>query len=171
MRKLRLVSKKTLFDRADQLQKHVKMAFFHHVRNALVTSIHGTEAEASRMSGGDYDGDRAWISWNKDLLKCLPDMQQFVEEDTSAIKNTVSDVENKLWSKCCETDILRYMNHYRNHQQMLGRLSELLDVYIDSFGFADERTKEIGRATFLQVRDFTMFPFISLLISKRCFSG
>jgi RNA dependent RNA polymerase len=161
MRKLTLVSKQTLFDRARAKHKLAQSAseavsFFDKTRHALITSIRGV-AEASRMSGGDYDGDRAWISWNTNLIDCLPDFTQFVAENTLSLTTRASFLENKLWSDCCEDDIFNYMNHFRHHHRELGRLSEVMDVYIDKFGFDDDRTREISRAAFLQVRYHVLF--------------
>ena len=153
MRKLKLVSKQTLLDRANQNNSGPNIDFFISVRHALITSIHGDYAETSRMSGGDYDGDRAWLSWNSALLYCLPDINAFVAEDTSRLSTETSNLENKLFSECTNTDVLDYMIHFRNHHGILGNLSEMLDFCIDKFGFDDQKTKSIGRAAFLQVRN------------------
>jgi hypothetical protein len=151
MRRLTIVNRQTLCARSSH-QNQECMTFFYSVRNALITSISGSAAEASRLSGGDYDGDRAWITWNKALLNCLPSKEKFVAEDTLTLSTQTSDIESKLWSECSENDILDYMIHFREHHYKLGKLSELLDTYIDQFGFENNLTKEIGRAAFLQVR-------------------
>ena len=164
MRKLKLVSKKTLSDRA-RANPDQKIDFFNTVRHALITSIKGKSAEAHRMSGGDYDGDRAWLSWNTDLIGCLPDTDDFVEEDTTNLSTQRSEIEEKLFSECSSDDVYNYMIHFRKHHQRLGRLSECLDILIDKYGFGDARTKDIGRAAFLQVRIFVLFSF--LLFSLR----
>lgn len=150
MRKLKVVSKQTLLGRANP---NLGIDFFNSTRHALITSIKGKFAEAHRMSGGDYDGDRAWLSWNSDLIGCLPDSNMFVAEDTSnLIPATSSDLENKLFSECSMNDIMDYMIHFRYHHVKLGRLSESLDFYIDKYGFDNLCSKEIGRAAYLQVR-------------------
>jgi RNA dependent RNA polymerase len=155
MRRLKLVEKNTLYQRAmDRYGSFGNVSFFDTVRNALVTSIRGSTAEASRMSGGDYDGDRAWVSWNTDLLQCLPSTECFVSEDTSTLTTPPSELEMKLWKDCGENDILQYMINFRNHHKVLGELCELLDCYIDHYGFNNEKTQQLGRAAFLQVRVF-----------------
>ena len=146
MRKLKLVSRKTLLYRANSNEGK---CFFNTVRNALVTSIKGSFAEAHRMSGGDYDGDRAW---NANLLDCLPDNDAFVAEVTTELRTKPSDLENKLMKDCSLNDILDYMIHFRNHHRILGSLSEQLDYYIDKHGFESVYTKNIGYAAYLQVR-------------------
>jgi hypothetical protein len=155
MRRLKLVEKNTLYQRAmDRYGSFENVSFFDTARNALVTSICGSTAEASRMSGGDYDGDRAWVSWNTDLLQCLPSTKCFVSEDTSTLTTPPSELELKLWKDCSEHDILQYMINFRNHHKVLGELCEMLDCYIDHYGFNNEKTQELGRAAFLQVRAF-----------------
>ena len=157
MRKLKLVNRQTLLDRVNLNNNDPKLDFFNSVRHALVTSIRGDYAEASRMSGGDYDGDRAWLSWNSNLLDCLPDINAFVAEDTSILSTEISNLENKLFSDCSNADILDYMIHFRNHHVKLGYLSEMLDFCIDKYGFDDQKTKLIGRAAFMQVRNEVKF--------------
>jgi hypothetical protein len=147
LRKLKVVGKEKLFDRANRHQRE----FFSSIQNALVTSIKGAYAEAHRMSGGDYDGDRVWLTWNTNIIDCLPKNDKFIEENVSNLSTEASDFEKKLFSNCNENDIIEYMLHFRNHHKSLGQLSECLDLYIDKYGFDNARTKEIGRAAFLQV--------------------
>ena len=148
---LNIISKQTLLKRASQMG--LQIDFFNSLRHAFVTSVKGTQAEAQRMSGGDYDGDKAWIAWNSTLINCLPNMDKFIVEDTSNISTDVGNdsLENKLFSECSNHEILHYMIHFRKHHGKLSQLSEMLDCYIDKFGFEDTRTNIIGRAAFLQV--------------------
>ena len=159
LRKLKVVSEEDLFLRGNQDQKN----FFTSIRHALITSIKGTFAEAHKMSGGDYDGDRAWVSWNADLIACLPDREKFVHENTSDLFTNKSALEDKLFANCSEAEIFEYMMHFRYHHRTLGRLSELLDFYIDNikYGFNHAHTKEIGRAAFLQVKNDLKYVFLS----------
>lgn len=158
MRRLKVVDKSTLCKRALERNINLKcLSFFESTRNALITSILGNAAEASRMSGGDYDGDRAWISWNVELLDCLPCSDAFMPEDTSTFHTSASELENTLWKSSSEMDLLKYMLNFRNHHRILGELCELLDCYIDNYGFNNEKTRELGRAAFLQVRFTTLF--------------
>jgi hypothetical protein len=151
LRKLTLVSYSTLLHRAQQQGVEGNGIFFGGIRNALVLSIQGG-SEADRMSGGDYDGDRAWVSWNNDLLSCLPD--NIKAEDTSGLTTLISDQEQKLLSEISSEEMLNYMIHFRGHQRLLGKLSEALDLSIDLYGFDDPKTKKIGQAAFLQVKNF-----------------
>jgi RNA dependent RNA polymerase len=150
MRRLRFIDKRTLISRAVACEQYVDCSIFDS-RHALITSIRGNAAEASKMIGGDYDGDRAWICWNSELLSCLPSSDKFVAEDTSGLSTKASELESKLWGKCSIVDLVRYMINFRNHHKLLGELSEHLDCYIDFYGFNDERTRELGKAAFLQV--------------------
>lgn len=150
------MSYETLFQRAQQCVQHQDVKFFKGIKNALVLPI----PEAGRMSGGDYDGDRAWICWNNDLIQCLPEV--ITAEDTSNRATLKSDLEQKPWSESCMDDSLKYMIHFRGHQRRLGQLSEELDLCIDKYGFDDPATKELGRAAFLQV---SPPPAVSCLFS------
>ena len=166
MRRLRLVDKATIYARA--AEKQVSFSFFESTKNALITSIFGKEAEASRMSGGDYDGDRAWICWNKDLLACLPNIDVFLPEDTSSLYTLPSDLESKLWSQCGPNELIQYMLNFRHHFKILGEFVEHLDCFIDFYGFNDQRTRELGRAAFLQVSCFSLmlckcYPFLTMV--------
>jgi RNA dependent RNA polymerase len=149
MRRLRTIDKEILRKRA--IEQSIDFSFFEKIQSALVTSILGNAAEASRMSGGDYDGDRAWICWNEELLLCLPSSDYFIPEDTSDFSTVPSELESKSWSKCSNEDIVRYMINFRNHRIRLGEFSEYLDCFIEFYGFNDERTFELGKAAFLQV--------------------
>jgi RNA dependent RNA polymerase len=164
MRKLKVVSKQTLLERASP---HQTIDFFNSFRHAFITSIKGNCAEAHRMSGGDYDGDRVWLSWNQNLIGCLPACDRFIEENTMDLFTRASDLENKLFSECSMNDVLDYMIHFRHHHRILGNLSECLDFYIDKYGFDNANTKDIGRAAFLQVIN----KLFQLLISTFIFNN
>jgi hypothetical protein len=94
------------------------------------------------------DGDFAWICWNDELLKCLP---KSIQEGHHVFESEIPPrSDGCMWSSSSH-DILNYNWHFRYHLQTLGRYSELLDVFIDKYGFDDDRTISVGKAAFLQV--------------------
>lgn len=39
-----------------------------HFKNVIIFSSLGDESLASKLSGGDYDGDKAWVCWDPDIV-------------------------------------------------------------------------------------------------------
>ena len=82
LRKLTLVHYEDLKLRADAEDKKAGNVgqdrvvqcrrFFKNLTAAIVLSTFGSESEADRMSGGDYDGDKAWICFDRDLVEQVP---------------------------------------------------------------------------------------------------
>ncbi|KZZ91798.1 RNA-dependent RNA polymerase, eukaryotic-type [Moelleriella libera RCEF 2490] len=40
-----------------------------HLKDCVVFSVQGKSSLADKLSGGDYDGDRAWICWDQDIVR------------------------------------------------------------------------------------------------------
>jgi hypothetical protein len=160
LRKLKLVDKFTLSTRAQSFQDpeglpealrrtpEQRFKFFENVRNALILCVKG-RSEADKMSGGDYDGDKAWTCWNPHLVDHV---QAFEAHDTSNYEVKKVPSEQKVFWETTTEDRLSYFYHFRGHQAHLGHLAELLDKSIDCFGFDHEFTQDLGRASFLQVK-------------------
>jgi hypothetical protein len=51
-----------------QKVKFVAKAEYFNLRDAIVCPIKGRASLASKLSGGDYDGDQAWITWDSSLV-------------------------------------------------------------------------------------------------------
>jgi hypothetical protein len=161
MRKLKLVNKFTLCQRAQSFQEsdglpealrrtpQQRFSFFDNVRNALVLSIKGKRSEADRMSGGDHDGDRAWTCWNKHLVGKVMDI---AAHDISKYLVEKVPAETKVFWETTVKDRLEYFFHFHDHKSHLGSLSDNLEKCIDAVGFEHEFTQDLGRAAFLQVR-------------------
>jgi len=130
-----------------QLQRSARQAmnFFSSVKNCLI--LHPNEA--SRMSGGDFDGDCAFVCWDQSLASVVSDEPA---ESTLSWSSRKHATAQKIFWECNEEEILDFFHHYSAHQSYLGKLDGTLDKCIDRFGFGDERTREIGKAAFLQVR-------------------
>jgi hypothetical protein len=72
LRKLKLVQYDDLLLRANEkggTWVAKCQGFFKNSTAALVLSTIGSESEAARMSGGDFDGDKAWICFDRDLVE------------------------------------------------------------------------------------------------------
>lgn len=39
-----------------------------HLKDVIVFPLRGEESLASKLSGGDYDGDKAWVCWDPDIV-------------------------------------------------------------------------------------------------------
>jgi len=170
LRKLTLVSSCVLFERAREssamlqnstlpqaLQRYPmqKFEFFNNLKNCLVL-CNKRQSEASHMSGGDYDGDQAWVSWNETLLRsvdCVPaeDTLSFANLDEAPAKTRLAFTKVDEMYEHNLRDELDYVIHFRFHQVRLGTLSEWLDKCIDYYGLDHSVTKDVGRANFLQV--------------------
>lgn len=42
-----------------------------HLKDVIVFPLKGDVPLAQKLSGGDYDGDRAWICWDPDIVSCF----------------------------------------------------------------------------------------------------
>ena len=148
VRKLKLVHRRTLEERDNGKNLH---HFFSDLRYGLVLSTKGLKSEADKMSGGDYDGDIAWVCWNPNIVDHVKDLEA---EDTTTedFKIRQSEAEKKPSSEATVEDRLAYALHYRKHQQQLGSLSNLLDKVIDFHGLGSNEAKAVGTQAFLQVR-------------------
>lgn len=40
-----------------------------HLKDCIVFSVQGKSSLADKLSGGDYDGDRAWICWDQNIVR------------------------------------------------------------------------------------------------------
>jgi hypothetical protein len=74
-----------------------KVKFVHHVElgcyhNVIIFSIKGKRPLADYLSGGDYDGDQAFVCWDQDLVK---DFVNYNEVPTDEISPTDVGLEQK----------------------------------------------------------------------------
>jgi RNA dependent RNA polymerase len=141
LRRLQLVSIETLCQRNNKKSK-----FFENITDGIVLSI----PEAQNMSGGDYDGDEAWICTNKTLLDCLPKVIE--ARNLSGLTKEKAKAEKMAWEGSKVHDWLKYALHFRYHDRELGTLANKLDLYVDRYTLDDPETEMIGIAAFRQVR-------------------
>lgn len=155
LRKLSIVTYETLVTRALDDPKRKCSGFFWPLINstggAVVLSTKGERSEAHKMSGGDYDGDKAWVCW---FSKLVDPIRIQPAEDTDFFEDTLSNADDLPSSSSKDAtmiDRIRYAWHFRFHQSQLGYLANTLDKTIDRFGFDSVEGKEVGKQSFLQV--------------------
>lgn len=64
-----------------------------HIRDVIVFSSKGDIPLAAKLSGGDYDGDKAWVCWLPELVEnfknsdvpAKPDFSPYIERDTDTL--------------------------------------------------------------------------------------
>lgn len=103
------------------------------------------------MSGGDFDGDKAWVCFDplltEQIFDCPPPITSSPDYE---IKKSDKESEFAFQSKLMDRVLFSW--NFRYHQGTLGILSNTLDSSLDSLGFDSEEAKIIGREAFLQVR-------------------
>lgn len=121
--------------------------FIIHLSNCV--SLHISCADM--MSGGDFDGDKAWCCFDPLLTEQVNDCPPPITNtpDYEIIK---SIKESELAFRSTMYDRVSFSWNFRLHQTTLGVMSNTLDATLDSLGFNSEEAKIIGRESFLQVR-------------------
>lgn len=64
-----------------------------HLRDVIIFSSKGDMPLAAKLSGGDYDGDKAWICWDPDIVNNFqnhplppkPDFSRYMSKDSSKL--------------------------------------------------------------------------------------
>mmetsp|Transcript_22306 Transcript_22306/g.33333 ORF Transcript_22306/g.33333 Transcript_22306/m.33333 type:complete len:334 (+) Transcript_22306:1191-2192(+) len=124
--------------------------FFDDLNVGLVISSRGGRSAADMMSGGDFDGDEAWICWDKHLCQLVKD---YPAQDTTTPEFIVqkSQQEKALACRVSLKQRAEFALHYRYHQTQLGKLSTTLDSVMDRFGVDSPEAITVATQAFLQV--------------------
>jgi len=106
----------------------------------ILFSVHGNESMAQKLSGGDYDGDVAWLCWDGRLVE--PIAQQVDDESDTRktrfldlcdrpdqLKPTISE-ESSSWPPTSEALQRLWISSLNNNQ--LGIASNLHSALVDS---------------------------------------
>lgn len=88
-----------------------------HIRDVIVFSSKGDTPLAAKLSGGDYDGDKAWVCWHPELVENFrnwdlpekPDLSPYMERDTG----TLGDLR-KLYGETGYIDAMMAKAIWRN---------------------------------------------------------
>ena len=151
LRKLKLVHYDDLLLRANERGREWVtkcQGFFKNLTAALVLSTIGSESEAARMSGGDFDGDKAWICFDRDLVEQVTYAEAAVRPDVPV----EHPCEAKLASDATLVERLKFARHFKKHQTQLGFLTITLNMVMDMDDYNQSReVDDIARQAFLQV--------------------
>eukprot|EP00978_Attheya_sp_CCMP212_P026426 scaffold86901_cov53-Attheya_sp.AAC.2 len=119
LRKLKSVSRAELHRRCRD-----RCSFFDGIFVGLIISTKGHKSEAEMMSGGDFDGDKAWVCWEDEIVKHVdfspsPDTNgdQFLLAE-SPFKSQLVEWNQPGWSKA----ILDFTWHHQEDNICLGKL-------------------------------------------------
>ena len=126
------------------------------------------------MSGGDYDGDLAWVCWNQKLMESLTQTKIAAADICDIVDNPLELGKRSAWDPDNRVHELDYARKFKMHHVTLGKLSNALDAAIDQFGFGSPQAQTLGRALFLQVdvpdtRKSSLALFL-VEVSSRCLS-
>mmetsp|Transcript_15738 Transcript_15738/g.35423 ORF Transcript_15738/g.35423 Transcript_15738/m.35423 type:complete len:2029 (+) Transcript_15738:194-6280(+) len=144
--KRKIVSLQAVRNRCKDVKK---MAFFQENQHCILFSTKGSRSPADIMSGGDYDGDTAWVCLNESLVNQVQDCPatekiQPPEKNEVQMQAIVPGVEGRL-------KMVEYIRHYIYHKRQLGKLATDLDAVMDKFGVDSSEAKVVARYSFLQV--------------------
>lgn len=123
--------------------------FYCKLTNCILLSTKGSRSSADMMSGGDFDGDLAWVCFDKDLVdqidNCAPtEIIPAPEKHHHQLEKAKDGEEGRL-------QMIKYVRKFKNHKNQLGILSITLDKALDKFGVDSEEAKFVARKSFLQV--------------------
>jgi len=116
----------------------------------LILSTKGSRSEADKMSGGDYDGDFAWVCWNAELVSQVSGAEP-VNTTGPDFQLKPSDDECQRADSTTVLDKLKYARHFKKHQSHLGIMANLLNSVMDKFGANSTVALKVGTKAFLQV--------------------
>lgn len=105
-----------------------------HLHDVVVFSRKGNVPLAELLSGGDYDGDRAWVCWDPNIVNNFqnapvpekPDLFKESDEDTKGYlvkdERTFKDILSKCGDNSDEavSEFLRHSFAFSMHRQLLG---------------------------------------------------
>ncbi|KAH8648331.1 RNA dependent RNA polymerase-domain-containing protein [Tricladium varicosporioides] len=108
----------------------VKVVFkeeLRHLKDVIVFPVKGNPSLAQKLSGGDYDGDRAWICWEPSIVQNFksaeppkqPDLvgEGYIHQDKTTYAELVSELPN---SRARISHFLKKSFAFNMQQSMLG---------------------------------------------------
>ncbi|CAN8099924.1 unnamed protein product [Discula destructiva] len=95
-----------------------------HLRDVIIFSARGDYPLAALLSGGDYDGDKAWVCWDQEIvdnfrnhpLPTQPDFSPYLKKD----KTTLGDLRNKIGSGKYIDDMIEKAFCFNLRPKLLG---------------------------------------------------
>ena len=150
--KFKVLSRKELRLRCGLIpMRDVYGDFYENLQNCILmsTQLYKGYCVAEIMSGGDYDGDQAWISWEPELVgqvngNCENILAGLAEEPDDQLFASKDDCGNLM-------DIVSYAYACREHRSRLGTICNRLDCAIDIYGFDHLISRTLASKGFVQV--------------------
>ncbi|KAK5166640.1 uncharacterized protein LTR77_008184 [Saxophila tyrrhenica] len=111
----------------------VQKAELSHLTNVIVFSTRGRQAEASKMQGGDYDGDTFYLNWNREIVKHFRNApapreanrgsskNYFLEKDERKFSDIVKSARRKD-SVINETEVRKWLKSNTKKRMRFGHL-------------------------------------------------
>ncbi|KAL9182381.1 hypothetical protein ACHAXT_013033 [Thalassiosira profunda] len=151
LRKLKAVSKVDLIRRGQARGLDPsKGSFFSGIIAGLVLSTKGPVSQAEMMSGGDFDGDKAWCCWNKTVVSSVgdwPDRNDSPQQPDDPFKKRLMQWEDEGFSNL----VINYTMQHRKDKMYLGTLVKTLESMRDNPRFDASEADMIARKAFVQV--------------------
>lgn len=127
-----------------------KGRFFSGIVVAIVLSTKGVRSEAEMMSGGDFDGDKAWVCWNEVIVKSvqeLPGQSAVHDSSKDPFKERTLEYSYIKWTNL----IINYTMQHRHDRKHLGKLVKTLEMMRDNPTFGSHEVDDIAKKAFIQV--------------------
>ncbi|KAK0717500.1 RNA dependent RNA polymerase-domain-containing protein [Lasiosphaeria miniovina] len=104
----------------------------HSLKDVIVFSSKGNTPLAKKLSGGDYDGDMAWVCWDTEIVETFvnaempeePDLSKYIRKDTTKLEallqasngnreKAVYDMINKSFQFAMQPSFLGICTNYK----------------------------------------------------------
>lgn len=124
-----------------------------HIRDALVLPVHGPYAPAQLLSGGDYDGDLVFVSWDTRLLPpagcpermpppALPVNREVVSPE--AVGDGTAPAVIKTMRECAGDVTSATLDMFRGHTPVLGILTQIHAAIAEKEGVASAAARRVA---------------------------
>mmetsp|Transcript_4040 Transcript_4040/g.7709 ORF Transcript_4040/g.7709 Transcript_4040/m.7709 type:complete len:340 (-) Transcript_4040:646-1665(-) len=112
-----------VISKADLIQRCPdKGKFFSGIVAGIVFSTRGAMSEAEMMSGGDFDGDKAWCCWNEVIVKSVQECPGQNAQSCPTVPDPFGE-RKMVHSKPEWTNLItNYTMHHRHDKKCLGKL-------------------------------------------------
>ena len=118
---------------------------------------------AQKMSGGDYDGDNAWVCWDQRLVGAVKDPDLPARDLEELPAHEKSDMRKLAGRAPAEIDgmLIQHLHHESDTQACLGHLATSYKGWSELFGANSEEARQLGALCFYQVGQVHRSLFLS----------
>lgn len=96
-----------------------------HLRDVIIFSAKGNEPLAALLSGGDYDGDKAWVCWDPEIVNNFenhplppqPDLTPYLKKDEA----TLADLHREYGEHRYVDAMINQAFYFNLQQKFLGK--------------------------------------------------